>query len=71
MMLDPLFIPGQWVTVDPRHDDELPLAAIVVMPKVLALRLQGVTPGYTVKLRGEEKETWVAETRLRPRREAL
>lgn len=72
-MLEPMFVPGQWVMVTPPADgdDDKPvsLPAVVVFPKTLKLRLKGLTLGYLIKLRGEEKETWVAESWLSPRRE--
>lgn len=71
-MLEPIYVPGQRVTVTPPVGERLkpvPLPAVIVMPKSLNLRLKGLTLGYLVKLRGEERETWVPESWLSPRRE--
>ena len=71
-MIEPMFIPGQRVTVTPPVGERLkpiPVPAVIAMPRFLNLRLKGPTLGYLVKLRGEVRETWVPEEWLSPRRE--
>ena len=66
-MLDPLFIPGQRVTVLPKKDKDLPVSAVVLNTKFLNLRQGGMTLGYMVKVHGKDAEVWVRETQLSAR----
>lgn len=66
-MLDPLFVPGQRVTVEPKKEKDLPVAAVVLITKFLYLRQGGMTLGYMVRVHGSDSEVWVRETQLSAR----